>query len=174
MIGLNDHRVRIAVGILLLILGMFITAVATHPTVTSPYYEENGTLTIAGGEILQLPANISAIYPYEYKSEYSLKVVLWGTGEVELKNTYTGEMYSIDLSQDGIPVTVIPPAVIELSSNTSQVLRYSLIIYPSSSVTSDLWLMILATFMAIVGAVLGVSGVIVFITKRLGEVFERK
>ncbi len=171
---MKDYRVRIAVGLLLLVLGMFMTAAATHPAQTSPYYEENGSLSIKEGETLQLPTNMSALYPYEYKSEYSLKVTLWGTGEVELTNTYTGEKFNISLNQDGTPVTIIPPAVVELSSSNAQVLQYSLAIYPSTPVSSELWLLILAMLLALVGAVLGVSGVIEFITKRLGESLIRK
>ncbi len=167
MISLRDHRVRIVVGIFLLVLGMFMTAAATHPTPMSPYYEENGTLSFRGGEILQLPTNISALYPYEYKSEYFLKVTLWGTGEVELTNTYTGERLNINLSQDGVPVTIIPPAIVELSSPSAQMLRYSLAVYPSTSVASELWLLIIALFLALLGAVLGVSGVMRFITKKI-------
>lgn len=174
MVSLRDHRVRIVVGILLLVIGMLMTAAATHPTPVTPHYQENGSLSFEGGEVLQLPTNATALYPYEYSSEYYLKVILWGTGEVELMNTYTGEKLNINLSQDGVPVTIIPPAVIELSSRNTQVLRYSLAIYPSTSVSSELWLLILAIFLAIIGAVLGVSGVMGFITKRFGEALVRK
>lgn len=174
MISLRGYRARIIVGLLLLVLGMFITAAATHPTPTGLYYEENGTLVFRGGEILRLPANTSALYPYEYKSEYSLKVTLWGTGEVELKNTYTGERLNVSLTQNGVPVTLIPPATVELSSPNAQILRYSLEIYSSSSVSSELWLIIIAMFLTLIGAVLGISGVMELITKKLGKPLVKK
>ncbi len=169
MAGLRDHRVRIVVGILLLVLGMFMTVVATYPTPMSPYYEENGSLSFEEGNVIQLPTNVTALYPYEYKNEYSLKVTLWGTGEVALTNTYTGEKLNISLSRDGVPITIIPPAIVELSSSNAHLIRYSLAIYPSSSVSSELWLLIPAMIVALVGAVLGVSGVMSFIIKRFGE-----
>lgn len=174
MVGLKDHRVRIVVGILLLLLGLLATAASTHPAPVAPYYEENGSLSLGDGEVFQLPANITALYPYEYRREYSLRITLWGEGAVELTNTYTGERLNISLVREGVLVTIMPPAVVELSSRSAQVLRYSLAIYPSTSVYSELWLLILAVFLALIGAVIGVSGVMDFITKRLGDALARK
>ncbi|GEM_PF-7070140 len=174
MVSLRDHRVRIVAGILLLVLGMFMTAAATYPTPMSPYYEENGSLSLEEGNVIQLPANVTALYPYEYKNEYSLKVTLWGTGEVSLTNTYTGEKLNISLSRDGVPITIIPPAIVKLSSSNAHLVRYSLAIYPSTSVSSELWLLILAVILALIGAVLGISGVMSFIIKRFGENLQRK
>jgi len=174
MVSFKDYRVRIVVGVFLLLVGMVMTAAATYPTPTTPLYVENGTLSLQEGNPIYLPTNLSALYPYEYKGEYTLKVTFWGTGDIQLKNTYTGEVFNISLNKGGVPVTLIPPAAVEVYSKGGQTLEYSLIIYSRATVSSDLVVLIMAMVLALLGAVLGVSGVMSFITKRLGEALVRR